>query len=154
MSPVTPKPAAEFSTLAMTKSSDSRSTSAGIARRATSRPGLPKMSPTNRIRMLRDGDVDLRASPFLEPRQDDAQFAVDERDGCLGGVERPLEPDRPRETAERALRDMERRLVVIARSGDLVAGNQQHVAREHDVDLRGRYARQVEQDFDRGVALD
>ena len=51
MSPVTPKPAAAFSTLAMTKSSDSRSMRAGIARRAISRPGLPKTSPTNRMRM-------------------------------------------------------------------------------------------------------
>ena len=49
MSPVTPKPAAEFSTLAMTKSRPRCSTSAGIARRAISRPGLPKMSPMNRI---------------------------------------------------------------------------------------------------------
>ena len=51
MSPVTPNPAAAFSTLAITKSMASRWTSAGIARRAISRPGFPKMSPTNRIRI-------------------------------------------------------------------------------------------------------
>ena len=50
MSPVTPKPAAEFSTLAMTKSMSRCSTSAGMARRAISRPGLPKMSPMKRMR--------------------------------------------------------------------------------------------------------
>ena len=44
-------PDAEFSTLAMTKSMLLSSTSAGIARRAISRPGLPKMSPIKRICM-------------------------------------------------------------------------------------------------------
>src|SRR5262245_10029107 len=99
MSPVTPKPAAAVSTLAMTKSRDSRSTSAGIARRAMSRPGLPKMSPTKRMRMRAgsgDRDADLSAAPLGEPRHHDAQFAVFQRRHGLAGVERPVHADSAR----------------------------------------------------------
>src|ERR1700736_5290975 len=101
ISPVTPKPAAEFSTLAMTKSSDSCSMSAGTARRAISRPGLPKMSPIKRIRILRhvtgtrlplrlDGNADLAAAPLRQTRQDHAQLALDKPGRGASGVKGPL----------------------------------------------------------------
>src|SRR6266550_8415895 len=100
MSPVTPKPAAEFSTLAITKSSDSRSTSAGTARRAISRPGLPKMSPMKRIRIpdgrmlpRADGDADLRAASIIDAWQDDGENAVGEGRDRAPGVERAVDAD-------------------------------------------------------------
>src|SRR5262245_44160646 len=113
MSPVMPKPAAAFSTLAITKSSDSRSTSAGIARRAISRPDLPKMSPTNRICIASgDRNPDAAAAPLLDAGQHDAQLAVDQRGHRFVGVERAVEPDRPCEAAERALGDVKGRVAV------------------------------------------
>src|SRR5688500_17506917 len=132
MSPVTPKPAAEFSTLAMTKSSDSRSMSAGIARRAISRPGFPKMSPMKRMRMLADRDPDLMAAAIGDARQDDAQLAVDERRGGTAGVERAFDAERARETAERAFRHVKGRVLVLAGRGQLASGDQQHAAGDHD----------------------
>src|SRR4029078_11506444 len=96
MSPVTPKPAAEFSTLAMTKSSDSRSISAGMAPRATSRPGLPKMSPRKRMRMLdANRDPDRDAASLVEPRQHDAQLAIAQAGGGAGRARRHHEAGRP-----------------------------------------------------------
>src|SRR5690349_18325007 len=102
-----PKPAAAFSTLAITKSSPSRSTSAGMARRAISRPGLPKISPTNRIRIdSGDRNADPAAAPLFEAGQHDAQFAVLQRSDRLAGVERALELDGPGKAAEGALRNV------------------------------------------------
>src|SRR6185436_8956440 len=115
MSPVMPKPAAEFSTLAMTKSSDSRSISAGMARRAISRPGLPKMSPTKRMRMLADRDPDVRAASLLEAREDDAELAGGEGGGGAADVERTVDLDGARETAEGALCHVEAGVAVLAR---------------------------------------
>src|SRR3954470_21391081 len=138
ISPVTPKPAAEFSTLAITKSSDSRSISAGIARRAISRPGLPKMSPMNRMRMLAaNRNADRRAAALLLPREDETQLAVGEGGGGTRGVVSPLETDGAREPAERALRHMERGLPVVAHGRQLRAGDQHHVLRDNDVDVGG-----------------
>ena len=77
MSPVTPKPAAEFSTLAMTKSMSCCSTSAGMARRAISRPGLPKMSPMKRMR------IDQRCPPRADDRDGDRLAPLDRR--CAAG---------------------------------------------------------------------
>src|SRR6516225_603821 len=109
MSPVTPNPAAAFSTLAITKSSDSRSTSAGTARRATSRPGLPKMSPTNRMRMrLQHGDPDLPSPALRESRQQQPQLAVLQRGDGFAHVERPFDADGAREPTERAFGDVVR----------------------------------------------
>src|SRR6185503_15120747 len=154
-SPVTPKPAAEFSTLAMTKSSDSRSISAGMARRATSRPGLPKMSPMKRMRMLdANGDPDRGAASLVEPRQHDTQLAIAQAGGGAGRVVRPLEADRPGEPAERALRDVEAGLAILAGGRMLGAGNQQDVLREDDLDVRRRHPGQIEQQLDRGLGLD
>src|SRR4051812_39356486 len=129
MSPVTPKPAAEFSTLAMTKSSDSFSISAGMARRAISRPGLPKMSPTNRMRIaLGDRNADGAAAALGDARQDDTQLAVHERGDGLAGVERAVHPDGAREAAEGALGDVKGRVFARVRHRRLLAGNEQHVA--------------------------
>ena len=57
-------------------------TSAGMARRAISRPGFPKMSPTNRIRIKigpavgrGDADRDRPAAAIVDARQRDAQLA-------------------------------------------------------------------------------
>src|SRR3970282_2111252 len=93
-SPVTPNPAAEFSTLAITRSSRSRSQSGGIARRTMSRPDLPKMSPMKRMRMLLRGNGDAQLAPaaFLDARQDDAQFAGRERGRRAPGVARDVHP--------------------------------------------------------------
>src|SRR5687768_11667707 len=102
MSPVTPKPAAEFSTFAITKSSDSRSISAGMARRAISRPGLPKMSPTKRMRMLADRDPDIGAAALLDARQHDPQLAGGERGVRAPRVERAVDLNRAREAPETA----------------------------------------------------
>src|SRR6188508_2513747 len=141
MSPVTPKPAAEFSTLAMTKSIDSRSIKAGTARRTISRPGLPKMSPMNRMRMLgADRNPDRRAAALVEPRQHDAQFAVAQRGGGTRGVVGPFEADGAREAAEGPLGDVETCLAVLAGRRQLGAGQQQHVLREHDFDAGRRHA--------------
>src|SRR5688500_15111980 len=154
MSPVTPKPAAEFSTLAMTKSSDSRSIRAGIARRAISRPGFPKMSPMNRMRMLTDGNPDLLAAALGEARQDDAQLAVDERGGGGACVERAFDTDGTREPPERAFGHVERGVFVLARRGQLAPRDQQHVAGKHDLDVGRRATRDVDQDFDRLLGFD
>src|SRR3954454_8734952 len=104
MSPVTPNPAAEFSTFAMTKSSDSRSMSAGTARRAISRPGFPKMSPMNRMRMLRaDGGADFLAASVVDPGHRDAKLAGGERRARAAGIVGPLEAHGPCEASERTL---------------------------------------------------
>src|SRR5262245_37705978 len=154
MSPVTPKPAAEFSTFAMTKSIDSRSTSAGIARRAISRPGLPKMSPMNRMRMLADRNAYLAAPAIVEAGEDDPQFAVAQRGARAGGVVRPFETDGAREPAERALRHVEARFAVLAEGRPLGSGNQDDVLREHDLDIGRLDAGDVEEELDRRFRLD
>src|SRR2546421_8964442 len=155
MSRVTPNPAAEFSTLAMTKSSDSRSINAGTARRAISRPDLPKMSPMKRMRMLRaNRDADFLAASVLDARHGDAELAGGERRACAASVECPVEAHRARETPERALGEVERRLAVFARRSDLLSRNHQYVARGHDVDGVGRHARHVDHDLDASFGLD
>src|SRR5918995_4357170 len=108
MSPVTPKPAAEFSTLAMTRSRPCCSTSAGIARRAMSRPGLPKMSPMKRMRILPRDDRDAQFTPaaFFDARQHDPQLAGGECRGCRPRVERAGQAHRAREAAERTFGQM------------------------------------------------
>src|SRR6476620_8095488 len=89
MSPVTPNPAAEFSTLAITKSISRRSTSAGMARLAISRPGFPKISPMNRIRTSVGpyGNAQLAAAALLDARQRDAQLAGMQHRVGVAGVE-------------------------------------------------------------------
>src|SRR5262245_23711281 len=154
MSPVTPKPAAEFSTFAMTKSIASRSTSAGIARRAISRPGFPKMSPMNRMRMLADRNADLTAPAVVEAGKYHAQLAVAQRGAGAGGVVRAFETDGARETAERALRHVKARFAILAERCSLGSSDQDHVLREHDLDVVRLDARHVEQKLDRGVRLD
>src|SRR4051794_21981431 len=116
MSPVTPKPAAEFSTLAMTKSSDSRSIRAGTARRAISRPGFPKMSPMKRMRMLgANRNADFLAPAIVDARHRDAELARNERRAGPAGIKGAVEPHRAREAPERALGQMEGRLAMFAR---------------------------------------
>src|SRR5262245_18082180 len=155
MSPVTPKPAAEFSTLAMTKSSDSRSMSAGIARRAISRPGFPKMSPMNRTRMLAaNRNADRRPAPLVETRHHHAQLAVAQRRRGALGVVGHVQADGARETAERALRDEKRRLTVLAPRWHLGPGDQQHILRNEDLEIGRGDARQIEQQLDGGIGFD
>src|SRR6185295_9508153 len=121
MSPVTPKPAAEFSTFAMTKSMSRCSTSAGMARLAISRPGLPKMSPMNRTRTSvgPHANANLAAAAFHDARELHAQLAVLERRVGAADVERAREPHAAREPPERALRQVESRLAVVAGGGAL-----------------------------------
>ena len=108
MSPVTPKPAAEFSTLAMTKSSDSRSIEGGIARRAISRPGLPKMSPMNRMRMLANRDPDLARRGVRSMRGRTTRSSPVTRVAAAPpGIERALDAEGAREAAERAFGHVE-----------------------------------------------
>src|SRR4051794_38686529 len=115
MSPVTPKPAAVFSTLAITKSSDSRSTSAGTACRTTSCPGRPKMSPMKRMRMLRaHGDADLAAAALRDPGDADAQLAGLQRGRGVPPVVGAFEADGAREPSEAALRHVEAGVLVRA----------------------------------------
>src|SRR5262245_968811 len=112
MSPVTPKPAAEFSTFAITKSIRSRSTIAGIARLAISRPDLPKMSPMKRIRTSVDphGDAMFATAPIIDPREDDAEFPVAEPRIGARNVERSGQLHRAGEPTEYTLRSEERRV--------------------------------------------
>src|SRR4051812_45053684 len=123
MSPVTPKPAAEFSTLAITKSMSRCSTSAGMARFAISRPGLPKMSPMNRTRTSvgPHANANLAAAAFDNARKLHAQLTVLERRVGAAHVESAREPHRASEPAERALRQVERRLTVFAGGWALLA---------------------------------
>src|SRR5687768_16558482 len=156
MSPVTPKPAAEFSTLAMTKSSWRCSTSAGTARRTISRPGLPKMSPMNRIRKSVDPDRDtnLGPAPLGDARQDDAKLAGGERSGGGAGVIRGGHAHRAGEAAERPLGEMEGRIAMVAASGRLPSRDDEHVARERHLDVVGGDARNVHHDFQGGLGFD
>src|SRR5918996_5511985 len=152
MSPVTPKPEAEFSTLAITKSIARCSTSAGIARRATSRPGLPKMSPTNRIFMRRSArphfDADVAAAPLGNPGKHDAEFAGGEGGARGASVERSGQADGAREAAEAALGEVERCLAVLARRRQLLAGDDQCPTRDHHLKALGRHSRKIHDDLD------
>ena len=75
----------------------------------------------------------LGAAALVEAREDDAELAAGERRGGAPGVERALEVDRAREAPERPLGDVKRGVAVLARGGQLEAGDEQHVAREHDL---------------------
>src|SRR3990170_4510385 len=121
MSPVTPKPAAEFSTFAITKSMSRCSMSAGTARRAISRPGLPKMSPMKRMRTSvgPHGDAELGAAALGNARQRQAQLPRPQRRFHASGVEGPREADGAGEAAERPLGEVKRRLTMIAAGGHL-----------------------------------
>ena len=103
----------------------SRSTSAGTARRAISRPGLPKMSPMNRMRTSvgPDGDADLAAAPLVDARQRDAQLAARAAWRRRGRRRRRPRAGRAREAPERALGEVKRGAAVLARGGSLLAGD-------------------------------
>src|SRR5574338_238701 len=128
-----PKPAAAFSPLAITKSSDSRAMSPGAARRTISRPGRPKISPMKRMRMLADRDPDLGPAAFLDARQQDAKLARRERGFRAAGVVGALEPHRAREAAEAALREVERGARVLPGSRQFFPSHDQHVAAEDEL---------------------
>src|SRR5262245_48392209 len=119
MSPVTPNPAAEFSTFAITKSIRSRSTIAGMARLAISRPDLPKMSPMNRIRTSVDPhrDVMFATAPLIDPREDNAEFAITEPRIGARNIERSGQLHRPGESAEHTLGDVKCRLAAMFAGG-------------------------------------
>src|SRR4029450_13508324 len=140
MSPVTPKPAAEFSTFAITKSMSRCSVSAGMARRAMSRPGLPKMSPTKRIRTLfdPDGNAVLAAAPLIDAREHHAQLAIAQRRRAARHIEGAGQPHAAGEAPETALRDVEGRLPrVLAAGRHLPSHDDERVARNHDLDVIG-----------------
>src|SRR6266542_1911904 len=150
MSPVTPKPAAEFSTFAMTKSMSRCSISAGIALRAISRPGLPKMSPTKRIRTLfgPHRNAALASAPLFDAGKDDAQLAVPERGRAASDIERARQPHAAREAAEAALRDVESSLaVVLASQRHLLPHHDERIARDHDLHAIRRDARKIDDDL-------
>jgi hypothetical protein len=155
MSPVTPKPAAEFSTLATTKSIERCSTSAGTARFAISRPGLPKMSPMNRMRtsLDPDGNAKLAAPPFLEAWQEHAQLAALERRVSPACVERTREPDGAREAPEDPLGDVKCG-AVLADGGPFVADDDERIPYEEDLQGIGRDARDVHEEHDAVRGLD
>src|SRR3954453_19894806 len=106
-----PKPAAEFSALAITRSMRWKSTIPERPRRTRSRPGLPTISPMKRIRTVtaysdrlsadRDGDGVVAA--VREFRNRDAQLAFDEARARLRRVAGASEPHDPREAAVAAL---------------------------------------------------
>src|SRR5688572_11853127 len=105
-----------------------------MARRAISRPGLPKMSPTNRMRMLADRNPDLGAAALLDARQHDAKLAGGERGGGAARVEGAVDADRPREPPEGAFGDVEAGVGVLAHVRRLLAGDQQHAVGKDDLD--------------------
>src|SRR5512141_2910710 len=101
----------------MTQSISRAATSGGIARRAISRPGLPKMSPMNRMRngsVRLDRDANLAAAAFLDPRQRHPQLAGGEPGAGGGAVECAGQAHGPHEAAEGALGQMEGGIAVFA----------------------------------------
>src|SRR5438046_10738275 len=92
---------------------------AGMARRATSRPGFPKMSPMKRIRTSLGPNRNpvLAAAAVFNSRQPHAQLAGTKRGVAAGDVECAGQTNRTREPSEDALGDMERRLVVVLARG-------------------------------------
>src|SRR5919107_1198404 len=104
-----------------------------MARRAISRPGLPKMSPTNRMRMLADRNPDLGAAALLDAGQHHAQFAGGKRGGGAAGVERAVDADGAGKAAERALGDVEAGVGVLAQVRGLLPGDQQDAVGEDDL---------------------
>ena len=142
MSPVTPNPAAEFSTFAMTKSIWSLLDEGGehaphdfaarlredVADEQDFHAVGPSRLTGGADTSLRhahrpaavasgtpDVDPDVTAAPLLDARQDHPQLTLDERRRRAAGIDSAGQPDRPRETAEPALREMERRLTMGAR---------------------------------------
>ena len=110
MSPVTPKPAAEFSTLAMTKSS--------VALLDERGDGAPRDLASRLAEDVADEEDAHVSRPAREcgsrrPRRSsmrgrhDAQLAGGERGVGASGVERAREPHAAREAAERALGQVE-----------------------------------------------
>src|SRR6186997_637213 len=104
---------------------------AGMARRAMSRPGLPKMSPMNRIRTSIGPyrNAMLLAAAVVNPRHRNAQLARTERRLGACGVERAGKPHRSRKSAKHALGNVERGIAMMfAGRRPLHAGDQQGVA--------------------------
>src|SRR5471032_1648837 len=144
-----PKPAAEFSALAITRSIRWKSTIPASSRRTSSRPGLPTISPMNRIRTLsaymeagslwtrrgggserpalHDGDRNGVAAALGDLGDRDPQLAVGKPGACVRRVARAAETDHARKTAVSALHEMKARLGPRPARG-LLAGNQQAVA--------------------------
>src|SRR5687767_1756468 len=120
MSPVTPKPAAEFSTLATTRSMSCSATRGLIARWAMSRPGRPKMSPMKRMRTSvgSDRNTDLAAATLLDARQVDPQLALRQRGARAARVDGTGEPNDARESSERAFRHVKGCLLVTTACGE------------------------------------
>src|SRR4029079_4067462 len=159
MSPVTPNPAAEFSTFAITKSISRCSTIAGMARLAISRPGLPKMSPMNRIRTLvlvsPHGNPPFPAAPLLDPRQQHTQFARAERGVGASDVERTHQPNAAGEASERPFGDVERGLALVLTCRRALAPRHNQGVLGND-DLHGlrRHAGEVHHDLEARGGLD
>jgi hypothetical protein len=111
----------------------------GGGRKVGSRPGF---------------DAQLAAAPLGQTGKDDAQLAVGERRRGPSGVERPLHADRAREAPERSLGDVKRDVTLFAPGGQLLSGDEQHVAGKDDLDRRLRDPGDVEDRFDRVVGFD
>src|SRR5688500_28304 len=132
-----------------------------MARRVMSRPGLPKMSPMNRIFMkgscgsvvqMRAGSAphyallgayrhsDFSAASFGDPLKDDVQLAIRQRRVRASRVERTGQPNHACKPAESALGQVESGVaMIVAPCGRLLARDHDDAARPADANHVSRY---------------
>src|SRR3954451_19331357 len=155
-----PKPAAEFSALAITRSMRWKSTMPARPRRTRSRPGLPTISPMKRIRTVTaysvrlsaDRDRDGAVAAVGKLRNRDAQLAFDEARARLRRVARASEPDDPREAAVAALNEMKAGLAP-GSPRDFFTGDQHRIALADDPHGGGINPWEIDGDLERVVGL-
>ena len=123
---------------------------AGMARFAISRPGFPKMSPMNRIRTSVGPyrNAMLAAATLVDPRQQHAQLRRAQRRLGARDVERAGQSHGARETPERPLGDVKRRLLlVLAAPVRLSPGDHHRVPARSRLHRVGRHAHEVHDDL-------